>query len=137
MFGSALVFDGSNGERCLKWIVKDLVCKTQKVPAKLVEQLSVRKYDLGMIEHAFKYGVKKVLDLNYDFIKCGGQNEFNGKYTMITGCADQHGRGDVDIEWKDPRRNKIKLDVNSKLKLAIKKSAMDQKCMLQSILVPL
>jgi len=28
---------------------------------------------------------------------------------------------------KDPRRNKIKLDVNSKLKLAIKKFAMDQK----------
>ena len=38
------------------------------------------------------------------------------------------GGGGVDIEWKDPRRNKIKLNVNSKLKLAIKKFAMDQKC---------
>ena len=41
---------------------------------------------------------------------------------MIIGCTDQHGRGDVEIEWKDPRRNKIKLEVNSKLKLAIKKT---------------
>ena len=45
---------------------------------------------------------------------------------MIIGCTDQHERGNVDIEWKDPRRNKIKLDVNSKLKLAIKTFAMDQ-----------
>ena len=46
---------------------------------------------------------------------------------MIIGGTDQHGRGKVDIEWKDLRRNKIKLDVNSKLKLAIKHIAMDQK----------
>ena len=58
MFGSASVFDGSNGERFLKWIVKDLVRNTQKVPAKLVEQLSLCKYDLDVIEHVFKYGVK-------------------------------------------------------------------------------
>ena len=121
MFGSASIFDGSNGEQFLKWIVKDLVHNTQKVPAKLVEQLSLHKYDLDVIEHAFEYGVKKALDLNYDFIKSGGQNEFNEKYPKIIGCTDQHGRGGVDIEWKDPRRNKIKLDVNSKLKLAIKK----------------
>ena len=38
------------------------------------------------------------------------------------------GGGGVEIEWKDPRRNKIKLNVNTKLKLAIKKFAMDQKC---------
>ena len=57
MFGSASVFDGRNGERFLKWIVKDLVHDTQKVPAKLVEQLSKRKYDLDVIEHAFEYGV--------------------------------------------------------------------------------
>ena len=46
---------------------------------------------------------------------------------MLINCTDQHGRGNVVIEWKDPRRNKIKLDVNSKLKLAIKKFAMHQK----------
>jgi len=46
---------------------------------------------------------------------------------MLINCTDQHGRGDVEIKWRDPRRNKIKLDVNSKLKLAIKKIAMDQK----------
>ena len=41
--------------------------------------------------------------------------------------TDQHGKGNVEIEWKDPRRNKIKLDMNSKLKLAIKTFAMNQK----------
>ena len=59
MFGSASVFDGSNGERCLKWIVKNLVRNTQKVPAKLVDHLSLRKYDLAVIEHVFEYVVKK------------------------------------------------------------------------------
>jgi len=51
MFGSASVFDGSNVERFLKWIVKDLVRNTQKVPAKLVEHISERKYDVNVIEH--------------------------------------------------------------------------------------
>ena len=41
----------------------------QKVPAKLVEQLSFRKYDLDMIKHVFEYGVKRALDLDYEFIK--------------------------------------------------------------------
>ena len=99
---------------------------TWKVPAKLVEQLSVCKYDLDVIEHAFEYGVKKALDLNYDFIKSGGENELQGKYTMLIGRTDQYGRGIVDIERKDPRRKKLKLSGNSKLKIAIKKFAMDQ-----------
>ena len=47
--------------------------------------------------------------------------------SRVMSQLDQHGRGRVDIEWKDPRRNKIKLNVNSKLKLAIK-TKMDQKC---------
>ena len=68
MFGSASVFDGSNRDRFLKSIVKDLVRNTQKVPAKLVEQLSVRKYDLDMIENGYAYGVKKALELNYEYI---------------------------------------------------------------------
>ena len=68
MFGSASVFDGSDGERNFKWIVKDFVRHTQKVPAKLVEQLSLQEHDLDVIEHAFEYDVKKPLDLNYDFI---------------------------------------------------------------------
>ena len=46
---------------------------------------------------------------------------------MIIGCADQYGRKKFDIECMDPRRNKLKLDVSSKLKLVIKKFAMDQK----------
>ena len=106
MFGSASVFDGGNGEIFLKWIVKDLVRNTQKVPAKLVEQLSFRKYGLDMIEHAFEYDVKKALDLDYKFIKSVEKKEFNGNYTMIIGCTDQHGRGNDDIEWKDQRKKK-------------------------------
>ena len=93
MFGSASVFDGSNGERFLKWIFKDLVRNTQKVPAKLVEQLSVQKYDLDVIEHAYKYGVKKALDLNYEFIQRDEPIELLGKCTMLIHCTDQHGRG--------------------------------------------
>ena len=120
MFGCASVFDGSTGERFLKSIVKDLVHNTQKVPAKLVEQLSVRKYDLDVIEHGYAYGVKKALDLDYEFIQGDEPIEFLGKYAMLIHYTDQHQRGRVDIEWKDPRRNKIKLNVNSKLKLAIK-----------------
>ena len=127
MFGSASVFDGSTGERFLKSIVKDLVHNTQKVPAKLVEQLSVRKYDLDVIEHGYAYGVKKALELDYEFIQGDDPIEFLGRYTMFIHDTDHHGRGRVDIEWKDPRRNKIKLDVNIKLKLAIKKFALDQK----------
>ena len=67
------------------------------------------------------------MDLNYDFIKSDEEGEFNGIYTMIIGCIDQHGRGNGDIEWMDPRRKKLKLSVNSKLKIAINKFAMDQK----------
>jgi hypothetical protein len=64
-FGSASVFDGGTGERFLKSIVKDLIRNTQKVPAKLVEQLFQRKYDLDVIDHAFEFGVMKALDLEY------------------------------------------------------------------------
>ena len=66
---------------------------TQKVPVKLVEQLSVQKYDLDVIEHGYEYGVKKALDLNHEFIQCDGPIEFLGKYTMLIHCTDQHGRG--------------------------------------------
>ena len=83
MFGSASVFDGSTGERFLKSIVKDLVHNTQKVPAKLVKQLSVLKYDLDVIEHGYAYGVKKSLELDYEFIQGDDPIEFLGRYTMF------------------------------------------------------
>jgi len=57
-----------------------------------------------VIEHAFEHGGEKSLDLNYEFIKSVEENEFDEKYTTIIGYTDQHGRGNFDIEWKDPRR---------------------------------
>ena len=100
MFGSASVFDGSTGERFLKSIVKDLVHNTQKVPAKLVEQLSVQKYDLDVIEHGYAYGVKIALDLNYEFIQGDEPIEFLGKYTMLIHDTDQHGRGGLILNGR-------------------------------------
>ena len=67
------------------------------------------------------------MDLNYGFINTVGKNEFNGKYNMSIGCTDQQGRENVDIEWEDPKSKTLNLSVNSKLKIAIKKIAMDQK----------
>jgi len=120
-------FDGGTGERCLKSIVKDLIRNTQKVPAKLVEQLSQRKYDLDVIGHAFEFGVMKALDLEYERVNIGEKEKFKGQYKILFGPMDQHGKGSAQIDWTDKKRNKVKLDVHAHLKMIINKFALDQK----------
>ena len=39
------------------------------------------------------YGVKKELDLDYEFIQGDDPIEFLGKYTMLIHDTDHHGRG--------------------------------------------
>ena len=74
----------------------------------------------------FEYGVKKVLDLNNKFVQRGEEKDLNGKYTMLIGYTDQHdGRGNVDIDWMDPRKNKLKLDGHSKYQEICNGSKMD------------
>ena len=126
-FGSASVFDGGTGERFLKSIVKDLIRNTQKVPAKLVEQLSQRKYELDVIDHAFEFGVMKALDLDYEYVNMEEKETLKGEYRLLFGPMDQHGKSSVGIDWTDKKRNKVKLDVHAHLKMVIKKFALDQK----------
>ena len=40
---------------------------------------------------------------------------------------NQHGKGSVEIDWIDKKRNKVKIDVYAHLKMVIKKFALDQK----------
>jgi len=63
--------------------VKDLIRNTQKVPLKLVEQLSPCKYELDVIKHAFEFGVSKALDLDYEFVNVEEKKQFNGQYTIL------------------------------------------------------
>ena len=63
-------------------------------------QLSVRKYDLDVIEHGYAFGVKKALDLDYEFIRGDEPIEFLGKNTMLIHDTDHHGRGGVILNGR-------------------------------------
>ena len=123
-FGSAENFDGGKGERFLKLHVKDLVQLTQKVPSKLVEQISKRKYEQHVIDHAFKYGVVPALHLEEKLplkpMLLGGR----GKYDMHFGEADQYGRGSVTVTWKNRDRENLMLGTHPMLEVIVRKHAI-------------
>ena len=124
-FGCGDNFSGETGERQLKSVVKDLAKTTQRRPEVFAEQLATRMYEENVLNHAYKYSVMPALSMEYERVKRMDDDDvaFRGKYTLTIGATDHHGRGKYTVEWHNPKRDKLSIDVSEVVKIAITKFA--------------